>query len=113
MLNVKLSNSQLHRLKSATKNGIRVILNLSSNIVNDPNDKNTFLHKLLVANTQVSMFREAFSNGSSAKIKLSKIQLHKIGQSGGILDSLLGPLLKTELLLVGNFLKPLGKDALI
>ena len=100
-------------MKSATKNGIRVILNLSSNIVNDPNDENTFLHKLLLTNTQVSMLRKAFSNGSSANIKLSKTQLHKTGQSGGFLDSLLGPLLKTELLLIGNFLKPLGKDVLI
>ena len=100
-------------MKSATKNGIRVTLNLSSNIVNDPNDENTFLHKLLITNTQVSMLRKAFSNGSSANIKLSKTQLHKTGQSGGFLDSLLGPLLKTELLLIGNFLKPLGKDVLI
>ena len=100
-------------MKSATKNGIRVTLNLSSNIVNDPNDENTFLHKLLITNTQVLMLRKAFSNGSSANIKLSKTQLHKTGQSGGFLDSLLGPLLKTELLLIGNFLKPLGKDVLI
>ena len=100
-------------MKSATKNGIRVTLNLSSNIVNDPNDENTFLHKLLITNTQVLMLRKAFSNGSSANIKLSKTQLHKIGQSEGFLDSLLGPLLKTELLLIGNFLKPLGKDVLI
>ena len=100
-------------MKSATKNGIRVTLNISSNIVNDPNDENTFLYKLLITNTQVSMLRKAFSNGSSANIKLSKTQLHKTGQSGGFLDSLLGPLLKTELLLIGNFLKPLGKDVLI
>ena len=100
-------------MKSATKNGIRVTLNISSNIVNDPNDENTFLHKLLITNTQVSMLRKAFSNGSSANIKLSKTQLHKTGQSGGFLDSLLGPLLKTELLLIGNFLKPSGKDVLI
>ena len=100
-------------MKSATKNGIRVTLNISSNIVNDPNDENTFLHKLLITNTQVSMLRKAFSNGSSANIKLSKTQLHNTGQSGGFLDSLLGPLLKTELLLIGNFLKPLGKDVLI
>ena len=58
------------------------------------------------------MLRKAFSNGSSANIKLLKTQLHKIGISGGFLDSLLGPLLKTELLLIGNFLKPLGKDVL-
>ena len=93
-------------MKSATKNGIRVILNLSSNIVNDPNDENTFLHKLLLTNTQVSMLRKAFSNGSSANIKLSKTQLHKIGQSiqneakeqkGAFLSMLLGTLRPSSL----------------
>ena len=40
---------------------------------------------------------KAFSNASSANIKLSKTQVHKIGQSGGFLGRLLGPLIKTEL----------------
>ena len=39
--------------------------------------------------------------------------MHKIGQSGGFLDSLLGPLLKTVLPLIRNVLKPLAKNALI
>ena len=34
-LNVKLSNSQLTKLKSGIKNGIGVTLNLSSNVVGD------------------------------------------------------------------------------
>ena len=46
-------------------------------------------------------------------MKLSKTQLHKIGQSGGILGGLLGPLLKTELPLTRNLLKPLAKSILI
>ena len=79
-LNVKLSNSQLNKLKSAIKNAIEVTLNLSSNIVADSNDENNFLHKLLLTNTQVSRLRKAFANNFSANIKLSKIQLHKIGQ---------------------------------
>ena len=37
-LNVKLSNSQLNKLKCAIKNGTEVTLNLSSNIVGDSND---------------------------------------------------------------------------
>ena len=45
--------------------------------------------------------------------KLSKTQLHKIGQSEGILGGLLGPLLKTELPLTRNLLKPLAKSILI
>ena len=39
--------------------------------------------------------------------------MHKIGQSGAFLRSLLGPLLKTELPLIGNILKPLAKSVLI
>ena len=39
--------------------------------------------------------------------------MHKIGQSGGFLDRLLGPLLKTGLPLMKNELKPLAKVVLI
>ena len=38
-----------------------------------------------------------------------KTQLHKIGQPGGFLGRILGPLLKTGLPLMGNVLKPLAK----
>ena len=39
--------------------------------------------------------------------------MHKIGQSGGFLGRILGPLLKTGLLLMKNVLKPLAKSVLI
>ena len=45
--------------------------------------------------------------------KLSKTQLHKIGQSGGFLGRLLGSLLKPGLPLMKNVLKPFGKGVLI
>ena len=67
---------------------------------------------MLLTNTHVSELRKAFANNSSANIKLSKTQLHKIGQSGGFLGRLLGPLLKTGLPLIGNVLKPLAKIVL-
>ena len=86
---------------------------LSANVVGDLTDENDFPHKLLLTNTQVSKLRKAFANNSSANIKLSKTQLHKIGQSGGFLGRLLGPLLKTGLPLIGNVLKPLAKSVLI
>ena len=35
--------------------------------------------------------------------------MHKIGQSGGFLGRCLGPLLKTELSLIGNVIKLLAK----
>ena len=39
--------------------------------------------------------------------------MNKIGQSGGFLGTVLGPLLKTELPLIGNMLKPLSKSVLL
>ena len=39
--------------------------------------------------------------------------MHKIGQSGGFLGRLLGPILKTGLPWMGNVLKPLAKSVLI
>ena len=50
-LNVKLSNSQLNKLKSGIKNGTEVTLKLSSNAVGDTNDENDFPCKLLLTNT--------------------------------------------------------------
>ena len=75
-------------------------MKISSNGVGDSNDENNFPHQLLLTNTQVSKIRKAFANNSSANIKLSKTQLHEIGQSGGFLDRILGPLLKTGLSLI-------------
>ena len=68
---------------------------------------------MLLTNTQVSKLCKAFANGSSANIKLSNTQLHKLGQSGGFLGRLLEPLLKTGLPLIGNLLEPLAKSILI
>ena len=84
ILNVKLSNSQLNKLKSGIENGIEVTLNLSPNLAGGSNDETNFSHKLLLINTQLSRLRKAFENNSSADIKLSKSQLSKIVQLGGI-----------------------------
>ena len=83
-LNTKLSSSQFKNLKSGIKNGTEVTLNLSSNVTGDSNDENNFFHESSLTDTQVSRLCKAFTNYSSANIKLSKTQLHKIGQSGGI-----------------------------
>ena len=55
-LNVKLSNSQLNKLKYAITNGIKVTINLSSNVVGDSNDENNFPRKLLLTNTKFRSF---------------------------------------------------------
>ena len=77
-----LSKLQLNKLKSGIKNGNEVTLKVLSNIDGDSNDENNFPKKLLLTNTQVSNLLKAFENGSSVNIKLSKPQLHKIGQAG-------------------------------
>ena len=64
-------------MKSAIKNGSKLTLNLSSNIVGDSNNENNFSQKFLLTNTQVSKLHKAFANNFSANIKLSKTQLHK------------------------------------
>ena len=51
-LNVKLSNSQLNKLKSEIKNGTEITLNLSSNLTGTSNDETNFQHKLILTNTQ-------------------------------------------------------------
>ena len=72
-LNVKLSNSQLNKLKSAIKNETEVVLRLSSNMIRD--DETNFPDKLLLTNRQVANLRKAFGNYLSTDIKLSKTQL--------------------------------------
>ena len=110
-LNVKLSNSQLNKFKSAIKNETEVVLRLSSNMIGD--DETNFPHKLLLTNRQVANFCKAFANNLSVDIKLSKTQISKMIQSGGSLGRRLGPLLKTGLPLIKNVIKPLAKSVLI
>ena len=76
-------------------------------------NETNFCNKLLLTNRQVSNLRKAFTNHSSADIKLSKTQLSKIIQSSGFLGRLLGPLLKTGLPLISNGIEPLDKSVLI
>ena len=110
-LNVKLSDSQLHKLKSAIKNESEVVLRLSSNMIGD--DETNFPHKLLLTNRQVANLCKAFANYLSLGIKLSKSPIPKMIQSGRFLGRLLGPLLKTGLRLIKNVVKPLAKSILI
>ena len=76
ILNVKFSNSQLNKIKNEIKNmalkyATLVTSKISSNVVDDSDDKNNFPHKLLLTNTQVSNLCKAFANVSSANVKLS------------------------------------------
>ena len=112
-LNVKLSNSQLNKLKSSIKNETDVVLRISSSMVGNSNDNTNFPHELLLTNRQVANIRKAFATNTSTDIKLPKTQLSKMIQSGVFLGRLLGPLLKTGLPLMKSLIKPLAKSVLI
>ena len=71
-LNVKLSNSQLDKLKSAIKNETEVVLRLSSNMVGD--DETNFPHKLLLTNRQVASLHKAFANYLSLILSYQKLE---------------------------------------
>ena len=112
-MNVKLSKSQLNKLKSGIKGEIDVVLRLSTNIIGNSDDETNFSHKLLLINRQVKNFCKAFANYLSTDIKLSKTQLSNMIQLRRFLDSLLGPLPKTDLPLLNSVIKPLAKSVLI
>ena len=93
-LNIKLSNSQLNKLKSSIKNETDVVLRISSIMVSNSNDNTDFPHELLLTNRQVANIRKVFANHSSIDIKL--------------LGKLAGPLMKVAMPLAKNVLAPLG-----
>ena len=52
-LNIKLSNSQLIKLKSGIKSGTELTLNPSLHQIRNSDDETNFPRKLLLTNTQV------------------------------------------------------------
>ena len=60
-MNVKLSNSQLNKLKSAIKNETDVVLRLSSNMVGNSNDNTNFPHELLLTTRQIANLRKKWT----------------------------------------------------
>ena len=113
-MNVKLSNSQVNKSKSAIKNENEVVLTLSSNMIGNSDEETNFRHKLLLTNRQVANLRKSFAKYLIlTDIKLSKTQLSKMLQSGRFLGRVLGPLLITGLSLMKNVIKPLAKSVLI
>ena len=70
-LNVKLSNSQLNKLKAAIKNESEVVLRLSSDMIGA--GETNFLHKLLFTNRQVANLCKAFVNNSTTILSYQKL----------------------------------------
>ena len=108
-VNVRLSDSQLKKIKDAVSNNAKTTLRISFKMFND----NNLPHELLLTARQKSKIRNAFNDNTSTNIKPSKAQINKIIQSGRCLGKLLGPLLKTGLPLIKNVIKPLAKSVLI
>ena len=73
-VNVKLSDSQLNKLKSATKNQIGVTLRMNIKMF----DGNYLPQELLLTTRQKTKLRNAFNNNMSTDIKLSRGQISKI-----------------------------------
>ena len=110
-VNVKLTDTQLEKLKTSVKNKTGETLRMSFKMF----DGNILSHELLLMTRQKVKLRNAFNNNMSTDIKLSKAQITKITQSGGFLGSLLsklaGPLMEVAVPLAKNILAPLGITA--
>ena len=106
-VNVKLSDTQLKKLKNAVKNKTGTTLRISLKMFNG----NNLPHELLLTTRQKAKVRNAFNNNMSTDLKLSRAQTSKIIQSGGFLGSLLSnsavPLMKVAIPLAKNVLPPL------
>ena len=108
-VNVKLSDMQLKKSKTAVENKTGTTLRMNLKMFNG----NDLLHELLLTARQKTKLRNSFNNNMSTDLKLSKAQFSKTIQSGGFLGRLLDPLLKTGLPLMKNVIKPLAKSVLI
>ena len=110
-VNVKLTDTQLKKLKTAVKNKTGTILRMSLKIL----DGNDLPRELLLTTRQKTKLRDAFDNNIWTLIKLSKAQISKIIQSGGFLGSLSSklavPALKVAVPLSKNILAPLAITA--
>ena len=67
---------------------------------------NNLPHKLLLTTHQTTKLINAIKN--NLQTNLSKAQISKIIQSGGLLGEIIGPLLKTGLPLLKSVIKQLG-----
>ena len=112
-VNVKLSDSQIKKLKDAVKDNAGTTLRINFKMF----DKNDSPHELLLTTRQKTKLRNASNNKTSADLKLSKTQIVKMIQSGGFLGYLLsklaGLLMKIAIAIpfAKNVLAPLGITA--
>ena len=73
-VNVKLSDTQLKKLKTAVKSKTGTTLRMSLKMI----EGNNLSHELLLTTRQKTKLRNAFNNNMSTDLKLSKAQISKI-----------------------------------
>ena len=107
-VNVKLSDTQLKKLKTAVKNKTGTTLRMGLKMVNGKD----LPHELLMTTRQKTKLRNVYNSNMSTDLKLSKARISKIIQSGEFLQSLLiklaSPLMKVAIPLAKNVLRLLG-----
>ena len=110
-INCKLTNVQLNKFKKSVKSNEGATLRLGIENFN----KDEIPHELLLTTRQNTKLRNAINNNLATDIKLSKAQIKKLIQSGGLLGKLLSKLasllMKVALPLAKNVLAPLGLTA--
>ena len=77
-VNVKLSDTQLNKLKTAVKNKTGAALRIILKVFHG----NYLPHEVLLTTRQKTKLRNPFNNNMSTELKLSKAQNSKIIQSG-------------------------------
>ena len=77
---VKLSDTQLKKLKTSVKIKTETTLRIRLEMFNGKN----LPHELLLTTTQKTKLRNVFNNNISTDLKLSKAQISEIFQSGGV-----------------------------
>ena len=101
-INVKLTDAQLKKLRTAVKDKTGKTLRMSLKMFAGDD----LPHELLLTTRQKTKLRNAFNNNMSTDLKLSRAQIFKIIQSGGSLGSLLsklaGPLMEISVPLAKN-----------
>ena len=108
--NVRLSDTQLKRLKTAARNKTGTTLRISLKMF----DGNDLPHELSLTTKQRTKLRNAFNNNMATDLKLSKAQISNIIQSGflgTLLSKLAGPLMKVAVPLAKIILAPVGITA--
>ena len=85
---VKLTNTQLNKIKSAAKKKTGTILRITKKYFKDEE----LPYELFLTTRQIMKLRNAFANNMSTDIKLSKAQISKLIQAGGSFASWLANL---------------------